>query len=198
MKGMAEGRGANNACAAGKAHGGRVFDAARRWGIAPEEVIDFSANINPIGAPPGALIAIEKSFSPVNLRSYPDSHALALAIAEKHGVSPDEVVIGPGSAALMFAVLRATAPASALIPEPGFAEYFRACAAVEAEMLRPRLTEENGFKPDFAALARLIEERKCDLLILNSPHNPTGLLYEIEDLLALVESAESNGVTALI
>jgi threonine-phosphate decarboxylase len=195
---MAVERESNNRETAGAAHGGRVFEAARRWGIAPQEVVDFSANINPLGPPPGVLAAIEKSVAPVNLRSYPDPHAFASAVAEKHGVTPDEVVVGPGSAALMFAVLRAAPPASALVLEPGFDEYFRACAAVEAEVLRLRLMERNCFEPDLAALAHILESRQCDLLILNSPHNPTGRLYAREDLLALLELAEVNDVAILL
>jgi threonine-phosphate decarboxylase len=180
------------------AHGGRVFEAAWRWGIAPEEVNDFSANINPLGPPPGALAAIQRSLAPVNLRTYPDSRAFISAAAEKHGVAPDEIVVGAGSAALIFAVLRALPPATALVMEPGFDEYFRACAAVGAGVLRLRLAEKNGFKPDFAALKHIIEARQCDLLILNSPHNPTGRLYAREDLLALLEAAEANDVTVLM
>ncbi|HEY8459586.1 MAG TPA: threonine-phosphate decarboxylase CobD [Blastocatellia bacterium] len=179
-------------------HGGRVFDAARRWGIAPEEVIDFSANINPFGPPPGVFAAIEKSLAPVNLKAYPDSSAFISAVAGKHGVAPDEIVVGPGSAALIFAALRAVLPATALALEPGFDEYFRACAAVKAEVLRLRLTEKNGFMPDFGALARVIESRQCDLVILNSPHNPTGRSYARDDLMALVDLAEANDVTALL
>jgi threonine-phosphate decarboxylase len=179
-------------------HGGRVFDAARRWGIAPEEVIDFSANINPSGPPPGALAALEKCLAPVSLRSYPDSHAFVSALAEKHGVGPDEIAVGPGSAALMFAALRATLPAKALTLEPGFDEYFRACAAVEAHVTRLKLTEECDFTPDFAELTRIVEARQCDLLILNSPHNPTGRLYAREDLMALLDAAEANEVAVLL
>src|SRR5882672_5975547 len=179
-------------------HGGRVYQAARSWGIAPEEVIDFSANINPFGPPPGVLAAIEKSLAPVNLRSYPDPQAFISALAEKHGVAPNGIVVGAGSAALIFAVLRAVLPATALVMEPGFDEYFRACTAVEARVICPQLMEENGFAPDFAALARVIESRQCDLLILNSPHNPTGRLYARENLLGLVELAEANDVAVLL
>jgi threonine-phosphate decarboxylase len=198
MKCMAVEKASNNLESTQAAHGGRVFEAARRFRVAPEEVIDFSANINPLGPPPGLLAALEASLAPVNLRSYPDSHAFISALAEKHGVAPDEIVVGPGAAALIFAALRAVLPATALVMEPGFAEYFRACAAVEAEVLRPRLTEKNGFEPDFAALADTIEAGRCGLLILNSPHNPTGRLYAREDLLALVELAEANDVTVLL
>jgi threonine-phosphate decarboxylase len=166
--------------------------------VAPEEVIDFSANINPFGPPPGVVAAIENCLAPASFRAYPDSHAFISALADKNGVGPDEIVVGPGSAALMFAALRAALPAIALVMEPGFDEYFRACAAVGAEVLRPRLTENNGFAPDFVALARVIEARQCYLLILNSPHNPTGRLYVKEDLLALVDLAEANDVVVLL
>jgi len=198
MKCMAMEKASNNLEWRRVAHGGRVYEAARRLGVAPEEVIDFSANINSLGPPPGVLAAIEKSLAPANLRSYPDSHAFISALAETHGVSPDEIVVGPGSAALIFAALRAALPATALVMEPGFDEYFRACASVEAEVLRLRLTEKNGFEPDFAAIAHTIESRRCDLLILNSPHNPTGRVYAREDLLALVELAEANDVSVLL
>jgi threonine-phosphate decarboxylase len=198
MKCMAVKKASNNLEPPQAAHGGRVYEAARHLGGAPEEVIDFSANINPLGPPPGVLAAIEKSLAPANLRSYPDSHAFISALAEKHGIAPDEIAVSPGSAALIFAALRAVLPATALVMEPGFDEYFRACASVEAEVARLRLTEKNGFEPDFAALVRVIEARQCDLLILNSPHNPTGRLYAREDLLALVELAEANDVAVLL
>jgi threonine-phosphate decarboxylase len=180
------------------AHGGRVYEAARRWGIAPEDVVDFSANINPFGPPPAVLAALEKGLAPVSLRSYPDSHTFVSAVAEKCGVDFDQLVIGPGSAALLFAALRALRPATVLMIEPGFDEYLRACAAVDAEVLCQRLTEKNGFEPDFAALAHMVESRRCDLLILNSPHNPTGRLYARENLLELVDVAEANDVAVLL
>jgi threonine-phosphate decarboxylase len=198
VKCMAVKKASNNRGSRQAAHGGRVYETARRWGIAPEEVIDFSANINPLGPPPGVLAALENCLAPVNLRTYPDSHAFISALVDKHGVAPDEIIVSPGSAALIFAVLRAVLPATALVMEPGFDEYFRACAVVEAEALRPRLTEKNGFEPDFAALAHIIEARQCDLLILNSPHNPTGRLYAREDLLALIDLAEANDIVVLL
>lgn len=179
-------------------HGGRVHEAARRWSVSPEEVIDFSANINPLGPPPGVLLALENCLAPSNLRAYPDPFAFIAALGKKHGVGIDEIVVGPGSAALIFAVLRAVLPATALVMEPGFDEYFRACAAVETEVMRLGLTEANYFAADFAGLARVIEARQCDLVILNSPHNPTGRLYAKEDLIMLVDMAEARGVTVLL
>jgi len=180
------------------AHGGRVYEAARRWGVASEEVVDFSANINPLGPPPGTLAALENCLAPVSLRTYPDPHDFVAALADKHSVAPEEIVVGAGSAAVMFAVLRAVRPARVIVLEPAFSEYYRACGAVEAEVKSWRLMEENGFAPDFDGLARAIEARQCDLVILNSPHNPTGRLYEREGLLALIGVAEANGVVVML
>jgi threonine-phosphate decarboxylase len=179
-------------------HGGRVYDAARRWGVAPEEVIDFSANINPLGPPSAVLAAIERRMAPVSLRSYPDAHPFVSALAEKHGVEPGEIVIGPGSAALLFATLRALIPATTLVLEPGFDEYFRACYAADSEVAPFRLKREDDFAPDFNALMGIVEARRLNLLILNSPHNPTGQLYAREDLMALLDAAEANDVAVLL
>ncbi len=180
------------------AHGGRVYEAARRWGIDPGEVIDFSANINPLGPPRGVLAAIETSLGPVSLRAYPDAHAFVRTLADKHGLMPHEIVVGSGASALIFAVLRAILPKRVLVLEPAFAEYSRACAAVKAEVTTCPLTEEDGFTPNFPSLVRAVKEHLFDLVILNSPHNPTGILYSREKLLSLIEAAAAHNVTVLI
>src|SRR5262245_20700259 len=115
---MPMGRELKNMLSTESAHGGRVFEAARWGGIAPEAVIDFSANINPLAPPSGVMAAIEKCLAPVSLMTYPDSHAFVSALGEKHGVDHDEVVIGPGSAALLFATMRALRPATTVVIEP--------------------------------------------------------------------------------
>lgn len=180
------------------AHGGRVYEAARRWGIDPGEVIDFSASINPLGPPQGVLSAIENALSPVNLRAYPDAYAFVRTLADKHSLMPDEIVVGSGTSALMFAVLHAILPKRVLVLEPAFAEYSRACAAVKAEVATWPLTEEDGFTPNFASLIRAVKEHRFDLLILNSPHNPTGISYPREELLSLVDAAIAHNVTVML
>lgn len=179
-------------------HGGRVYEAARRWGIDPDEVIDFSANINPLGPPGGVIAAIEASLKPAHLRAYPDAHAFVCALADKHRLMPDEMIVGNGVAALMFAVLHAMLPKRVLVLEPAFGEYSRACAAVNAEVTTWLLTDEDGFAPNFASLVRAVEKRQFDLVILNSPHNPTGHLYRRDELLSLVDAAEEHNVAVML
>ena len=179
-------------------HGGKVYEAARRWGIEPREVLDFSANINPLGPPQGVLSAIENALTPTSLRVYPDAHNFVSAIAAKHRLMPDEIVVGSGAASLVFAVMHALSPRNVLILEPAFVEYSRASVAVNAQITTALLTEERGFTPDFASLVRTIKERQVDLVILNSPQNPTGALYPRDALLSLIDIAGEHGVAVLL
>src|SRR6267378_2796666 len=180
------------------AHGGRVYEAARRWGIEPHQVLDFSANINPLGPPLAVLSAIEDALTPISLRVYPDAHNFVRAIAYKHLLMPDEIVVGSGVASLIFAVIHALSPKRVLILEPAFGEYSRASAAVNAQITTALLTEERDFTPDFASLVRTIKERQFDLVILNSPHNPSGALYPRDALLSLIDAAEECNSVVLL
>ncbi len=181
-----------------EAHGGQVYAAARRWAIDPDRVLDFSANINPLGTPQTVLAAIGNSFARVKLETYPDVHDLVSTLAEKNRLAPDEVVVGSGAASLMFAALHAILPANVLVLEPAFSEYSRACAAAKAQVTRWILTEEDGFTPDFDRLVGAVRKRKFDLVILNSPHNPTGTLYPREELLSVVSAAEAHNVVVML
>ncbi len=179
-------------------HGGKVYEAAWRWGIEPHQVVDFSANINPIGPPQGVLSAIENALTPIGLRAYPDAHNFVSAIADKYRLMPDEIVVGSGVASLILAVMHALTPKRVLILEPAFVEYSRAAAAVNAQKTTELLTEERGFTPDFASLVRAVNERQFDLVILNSPHNPTGALYPRDALLSLIQAAEEHNAAVLL
>ena len=182
----------------GGLHGGRVHEAARRWNVAPDEVIDFSSNINPLGPPQRVLAEIENGLAPINLRAYPDTHSFVMALADKHRLMPDEIVVGSGVASLIFAVMRAILPAKVLVLEPAFAEYARACAAVNATVSTWLLSEDACFTPDFVGLTQALNEQQFDLVILNSPHNPSGRLYSRNDLLSLIDAAERNDVTVVL
>jgi len=50
------------------AHGGRVYEAARRWGIEPHQVLDFSAPHQSAGPAVAVLSAIEDALTPISLR----------------------------------------------------------------------------------------------------------------------------------
>ncbi len=70
-------------------------------------------------------------------------------------------------------------------PNPAYQIYEGAAKASRAEPVMLELTAENGFKPDITD-ARL---KRCDLVIINSPNNPTGSVLSLEEMKAWVLKA---------
>ncbi len=103
--------------------------------------------------------------------------AIAEYISRTRGVevSSDEVVVVPGGKPIIFFTLLALADVGdeVIYPNPGFPIYESMIRYVNARPVPIRLREENDFGLDVEELASLITER-TRLIILNSPHNPTG------------------------
>ena len=87
------------------------------------DVLDYSANINPLGTPPGVIRAAKDSMERVC--HYPDAcqEKLKQALAEYEQVPVEWLICGNGAAELIFALVQAVKPKRALVLAPTFAEY---------------------------------------------------------------------------
>ena len=108
------------------AHGGNVWRAARIYDLKPTEIIDFSANINPLG--PSAASAGGDTSSLEQIRHYPEPQAdsLRAQIAQAQ-LAGGNLILGNGAAELIFALSRVLQPPRLLLPVPTFSEYARFC-----------------------------------------------------------------------
>jgi aspartate/methionine/tyrosine aminotransferase len=113
-------------------------------------------------------------------------------------VSPDEVVVMPGGKPVIFHGLLALVDPGdeVLYPNPGFPIYESVIRFVGATPVPIPLREEREFSLDPAEVARLITPR-TKLVILNSPHNPTGGVLPREDLEAVAELAREHDLWVL-
>lgn len=93
----------------------------------------------------------------------------------------DHVVVTPGGKPIMFFVMLALLEAGdeVLVPNPGFPIYESVANFINARPVPLVLREDNGFDLDLADLESKITSR-TKLLVLNSPHNPTGAVMKPE------------------
>jgi aspartate aminotransferase len=125
--------------------------------------------------------------------------ALREAIAEylkrtrRLEVAPDEVLVAPGcKMALALGMMALVEPGDeVLYPDPGFPIYPSLTRGLGAKAVPFGLEERNGFQPDFDEIARKITPRTT-ALIFNSPNNPTGTVFNREELGRIAELAEKH------
>ncbi|MEI2616334.1 MAG: pyridoxal phosphate-dependent aminotransferase [Thermomicrobiales bacterium] len=126
--------------------------------------------------------------------------AIAGYVGQTRGVPvvPEQVVVTPGGKPVMFFVIMALAgPGDEVIcPDPGFPIYASAVAFAGATPVPLTLREEDGFAVDPDALRTLVNER-TKLIILNSPHNPTGGVIPSAALDEIARLAVERGVPVL-
>jgi threonine-phosphate decarboxylase len=182
-------------------HGGDVARIAAQLNCPPEQVIDFSANINPRGLPQAARKALaDGAQRPEKLLRYPDweTHLLRRLLAERLSVPFESVVLGAGASALIADAIRALKPAHCMALVPAFAEYRRACDAARCKFSGIPLHDKNQFSIDIRECIRLLRAVRPDLLILNNPHNPTGSLTSADAIRRVFECAAEMRTTVLV
>ncbi len=179
-------------------HGGNIYRTAERLGIAENNIIDFSASINPLGVPKSVESAIKNDSR--YLYNYPDPDAtqLRLQIAKYHNIKPESIICGNGSTELIYLVAKALRPKRTLMPAPTFSEYERACRmSYEVRVMSYKLKKENNFdiNPDefISAINRNLPphpSRGGNMAFLCNPNNPTGRLLKKEDVLKIANAAK--------
>ena len=159
-------------------HGGLDPGELRALGLAPEHVLDFSANVNPLGPSQ----QVRQAVAGADLSSYPDRESLALreALAGSLDVGIENLLIGNGSTELIHLVARSRLRPgdSCLIFTPTFGEYEAAALAAGAEVHGLPAAEGEGFRWSIAAAGATIQELHPALIFLCNPNNPTGVCLD--------------------
>lgn len=172
-------------------HGGNIFTVARTLGVAPDQVLDFSASINPLGM--SSMVRKSLICSLDSLIHYPDtSHEeLKQALARFHTLSPAHFTIANGSTGLIYNLPAMLPGKKALIISPSFSEYVRALNQHHWDAQHFILTPESNFSIDTDKLERALAGG-VDVLFICNPGNPSGVLYPqrvIEKIYSLCLSA---------
>lgn len=178
------------------AHGGNIREAAALMGISADTLLDFSANINPLGMPESLKQAMIENLACAE--RYPDVEYQQLhqALAAHHGVPASWILAGNGETESIFTLVHGLKPRRAMVVVPGFAEYRRALETIDCQIETYALREEDGWQLTERILSLLTTELDC--LFLCTPNNPTGLLPERALLDAIAARCRTLGIALIL
>lgn len=164
-------------------HGGNIHSLAQRLGCRPEEIIDVSSNINPLGPPPGLMDHLRAHLTVVCRLPEVDSHGVSAQMAAWLGVDEKCVLAGAGTTQFIHAMFAVLQSHRVLIVGPTYSDYADACCALNIAPQYYLVEARDHFQVDLDRLARQIG--KADTVVICNPNNPTGVLIPKEALYAL-------------
>lgn len=144
----------------------------------------LSSNENPFPVHPAVMAAIAGATP----NRYPDATALTVRerLAERHGVSPDEVIVGAGSVSILLQLIQAACGSGdeAIYAWRSFEAYPLLTTIAGATAVPVPLADD--FRHDLAAMAAAITDRTRILLVC-SPNNPTGTTVSADEFAAFMK-----------
>ncbi|WP_431067439.1 aminotransferase class I/II-fold pyridoxal phosphate-dependent enzyme [Methylotuvimicrobium sp.] len=151
-------------------HGGNIYNFAERIGCRPDQVLDFSANINPVQAIEWRALQFDPS-----PYADPDYSTLKQALRHRYPL-PASADLEPfnGASAAIFALLRMLHPEEIVLYTPMYVEYARI-----ARQLDCRIRCIDRFEH-----FKQTEIPPYSTVIFVNPATPDGALYDLQELLA--------------
>lgn len=175
-------------------HGGDVWNAAARWGVPLEQILDFSANINPLGFSPAALQAIKDSITQLTHYPEPTGDSCKSVLSSYLGIENANLVLGNGGSELIYLLGRMFYDQRLLLLAPCFSEYGEGLE--NPQVVRIYLDSDDEFSLPLDKIRAAMQPG--DLLFIGNPNNPTGNLFDREGLLELAELALQLGAFMVV
>src|SRR5438067_4906286 len=164
--------------------------------------IKLDAMENPYELPQPLRQALATRLADAVLNRYPvPSYAtLKASICSKLGVPAGyDVILGNGSdeiiSILATACARQDKRAIVMAPTPAFVMFQRSAQFAGMDYVGVPLKAD--FSLDRAAMLAAIAEHKPSLVFLAYPNNPTGNLYDTDDLLAIIDALGETGIAVV-
>jgi len=157
-----------------------IEETARELGLDPETIVKLASNENPLGPAPAAIEAMKKEASGVHI--YPDGggYKLRSALAEKHDLGLENVVLGNGSNEIIELLCHCflNPKAELIAAEHAFVVYKLMATLFGAKYVE---VADPDFIHDLEGMADAITE-DTRLVFIANPNNPTGTMVNQEAL----------------
>lgn len=132
---------------------------------------------------------------PLDYTENPGHFRLREAIAEQYeNIGPDQIQVTTGASEAIFLLMNVLLEPgdNIVVQQPIYQSLYSVAKAIGVEVRPWKMREENGFLPSLEKLPLLIDS-KTKLLVINSPHSPTGMMFTKEQLKWIVKLVEQNG-----
>ena len=173
-------------------HGGNLERAMEKYGISSEKIIDFSANINPLGFSSKTREAIIKNLDRLSHYPDPECKEAKKEISHYFKIDYENIVLGNGSTELIYLIVQTLKPKKILIPVPTFCEYERASNNNNVSINFYKLKEKQEFLLSMDEI--ILQLAEIDIVFLCNPNNPTGTFLLKKEMLILVKEVQKRKI----
>lgn len=167
-------------------HGSDLEKIEQIYGIRKEDIVSFSANVNPLGISPGMKQALSDHLDAVT--SYPDREYASLRrrIAAYVRSDFENIIVGNGSTELISLFIQIERPKKAIILGPTYSEYEREIFLGGGAAHYFPLKEKDEFRLNLSDFTSHLDE-SVDLLVICNPNNPTSSSITREEMRQILD-----------
>lgn len=180
-------------------HGGLVKKASEQYNISESRILDASASLNPYGTPfeheyTGLKFETLVMEALKRVGQYPDNRYIDFknTAAKFVDCSPDNIIPGNGSSEIIRLIAETTIEKNdiVLIPSPTFSEYEQQCSIFGANIQYIKQEMLPNIPDEILSSARM--------LFVCNPNNPTGKLFNRQELMCIIEKCKMNNVILFV
>lgn len=178
-------------------HGSDLEKIEKVFGIKKEDIISFSANVNPLGI--SYKLKNELASHIDAITSYPDREYTSLrkAISEYIDTDYTNILVGNGSTELISLVIQKLHPKKALIIGPTYSEYEHEISLGGGRSHYFRLHESDDFELDESHLFDALTP-DIDLLVICNPNNPTSSQIPRSIMRNILDNCKEKGIFVMV
>lgn len=178
-------------------HGSDLEKIEEIYGIKKEDIISFSANVNPLGLSPLLKEKLADNLDVIS--TYPDREykKLRQTIAQYCGTTFENILVGNGSTELISLFIKFIHPSKAMIVGPTYSEYEREIALGGGKSVYFPLQEENGFNLSPDSIIESLND-SIDLIVMCNPNNPTSTAITRSDMRLILDECKRHDIFVLV
>lgn len=178
-------------------HGSDLEKIEKIYGIKKEDIVSFSANVNPLGVSPRLRETLASHIDAIT--TYPDREYTSLreCIAAYAGTEVEHVIVGNGSTELISLFIQIEHPKKAMIIGPTYSEYEREISLGGGTTLYYPLREKDDFRLDTGDFTAHLNEN-IDLLVICNPNNPTSSAISRQDMRHILDVCKQHDIFVMV